>query len=276
MSIAIPVFLVVLVLMTACLSGMNRQIIRVRDGQYTSLSEMVEEISSARAIFIGEQHDKPAHHKTQLDVIKALYGKGYPLAIGLEMFRKEDQDVLDAWVSGRMPEEDFVPIFVENWGYGWDLYRDIFLFAREKKISLVGLNIPLEITRKVGQTGFLSLTDEERKQLPPGITCELDQRYMDQLIQVFRFKVTHGRSFDYFCEAQVLWDQAMAWYLSQYMHDNPDRTVVVLAGSIHAWKFGIPRQWQRYTSEEQKVIMTDLPVPRDQINVDEADYLVLH
>jgi uncharacterized iron-regulated protein len=269
-------FLIVLVLMSSCLSGANRQIIRIRDGRHTSFQNMVEEISSARAIFIGEQHDIPAHHKTELDVIQALHAKGRPLAIGLEMFRKEDQDVLDAWVSGRMPEKDFVPVFLENWGYGWDLYRDIFLYARKEKISLIGLNIPREITRKVGRTGFLSLSDEERKQLPPGITCELDERYMEQLIQVFRFKVAHGKSFDHFCEAQVLWDQAMAWYLSQYVHDNPDRTVVVLAGSIHAWKYGIPRQWQRYTSEEQKVIMTDLPGPHDQINADEADYLVLH
>lgn len=255
---------------------MNRQIIRVRDGQHTSFHDMVEEVSSARAIFIGEQHDKPAHHKTQLDVIQALYEKGRPLAIGLEMFRKGDQDILDAWISGKMPERDFIPIFLKNWGFDWHLYRDIFLYARAKKISLIGLNIPREITRKVGRTGFLSLTDEERAQLPPGITCELDQQYMDQLVEVFKFKGKDESLFVYFCEAQVLWDQAMAWYLTQYMDTHTDRTVVVLAGSIHAWKYGIPKQRQRYTVEEQKVIVPDLLGPQDMIQDDVADYLVLH
>ncbi len=249
-------------------------IIRMRDGQTTSFQDMVNDVSSADVVFIGERHDDPAHHKIQLDVIRALREKDSPLAIGLEMFKKENQKSLDAWISGEIPENSFIPIFLDNWGFGWELYRDIFLYAREHTIPLVGLNVPRDITRKVGMSGFLSLTDEERSVLPPGVTCELDEEYMDHLVEVFQYKKSSDRLFVYFCEAQVLWDQAMAWYLTEYMKSNPGRTVIVLAGAIHAWKYGIPKQKQRYITVDQKVILSDLPVGPESISADDADYLV--
>ncbi len=274
--ILISSLLFIIILSISYVNSSSRDIIRIRDGKRTSFQDMVNDLSSAKAIFIGEQHDDPAHHKTQFDVIRAMNEKDTPLAIGLEMFKKDSQENLDAWVSGKIPEEIFIPIFLEDWGFGWDLYRDIFHYARDHNIPLIGLNVPREITRKVGTSGFLSLTDEERGKLPPGVTCELDEEYMDHLVEVFQYKKNSEKSFIYFCEAQVLWDQAMAWHLSEYMKDNRDRTVIVLAGAIHAWKYGIPKQKQRYIAVEQRVIVPDLPVGPGSISVDDADYLVTY
>jgi uncharacterized iron-regulated protein len=273
--ISMGLLLLILMFTMAHVSSTDRHIIRLSDREMTSFKGMVEELSSARTIYIGERHDNPAHHKTQLDIIKALREKGEHLAIGLEMFRKDNQKILDEWVAGKITEDRFIPVFLENWGFGWDLYRDIFLYAREHRIPLVGLNVPHEITRKVGKTGFASLTDEEQRKLPPGITCELDQQYMDLLVRIFLYKKNTDRSFYYFCEAQVLWDQAMAWYLAEYRKDNPGKTVIVLSGSIHAWKYGIPKHEKRYISGEQRVIIPDLPVDPATINVNDADYLVI-
>ncbi|KPK00768.1 MAG: hypothetical protein AMK71_07980 [Nitrospira bacterium SG8_35_4] len=254
----------------------NRQIIRIRDRETVSFETMMKDVTSASTVFIGERHDSPFHHKTQLDVIEALYEEGKPLAIGIEMFKKSNQHHLDAWISGDISEKEFIPLFLQNWGFGWNLYRDIFLYAREKGIPLIGLNVPREITKKVGQTGFQSLTDEELSNLPPGVTCELDGEYMDHLEMIFHYKKSSGRSFVYFCEAQVLWDQAMAWYLSEFIKSNPGRAVIVLAGAIHTWKYGIPKQTQRYLQGEQRVIVPDLPVGPESISEDDADYFVIH
>jgi uncharacterized iron-regulated protein len=266
-----------ILILTSSITGIHRKIIRLRDGEHTSFMNMMDEISSARAIYIGESHENVAHHQTQLDVIRSLHEKkDLPMAIGLEMIKKEDQASLDAWISGKMKEEDFIPIFLRNWGFNWLFYREIFIYAREHEIPLVALNVPKNITKKVGEQGFASLTDEELAQLPPGVTCELNQQYMDHLAEIFQYKGKRDRSFEYFCEAQVLWDQSMAWYLAQYMKNNSDRTIVVLAGSIHAWKYGIPQQKKKYISIEQKIIVPDLPVEHGTIGEDDADYLVVH
>jgi uncharacterized iron-regulated protein len=140
----------------------SRQIVRIKDRETVSFKAMVEDIATAHAVFIGERHDSPAHHRTQLDVIKAFHEKGIPFAIGMEMFKKNNQRDLDAWIAGKISEKSFIPIFLENWGFGWELYRDILIYARDHTIPLIGLNVPREITRKVGTSGFLSLTDEER------------------------------------------------------------------------------------------------------------------
>jgi uncharacterized iron-regulated protein len=273
---AICAVFVVLLFTMAHVTKTGRHIYRVKDGTTASFEEMIEDIKSAQVVFIGEQHDNPDHHKTQLDVIQALHGNGNPLAIGLEMFKNENQHDLDAWVAGKIPEEDFIPLFLENWGFGFELYHEIFKYARENRIPLIGLNVPKEITRKVGQTGFKSLTDNELSKLPPDVTCELDQQYMDHLVMIFQYKRSTDRSFYFFCEAQVLWDQSMAWYLAEYMKENPKRKVVVLSGAIHSWKYGIPKQIRRYTANELRIIVPDLPVEPASISENDADYYIVH
>ena len=267
---------IVLLFTMAHVSKSGRHIYRTKDGKTTSFEEMIEDIKSAQVVFVGEQHDNPDHHKTQLDVIQALHKNEKPLAIGLEMFKKENQHDLDAWVSGKTKEEDFIPLFLKNWGVGWELYQDIFMYARENKIPLIGLNVPQEITRKVGSEGFKSLTEEEIAKLPPGVTCELDQQYMDHLVEIFQYKGNTDRSFYFFCEAQVLWDQSMAWYLAEYIKEHPGRKIIVLAGAIHTWKYGIPKQMRRFNSSELKVIVPDLPVEPDAVNENDTDYYIIH
>ncbi len=237
---------------------------------------MIRDISDGKVIYIGESHDNRLHHETQLDIIKTFYENGYPLAIGLEMFMNKDQKVLDKWIAKEIKVEDFIKAFYRNWGIGWGLYKDIFLYAREKGIPMIGLNVPREITRKVAEKGFQSLSREDRAKLPPNITCDIDKRYMDLLQRLFEIKARNDRTFRNFCEAQVLWDQAMAWYINQYLDENPKRKVIVLTGNIHAWKYGIPRQLQRFVDINQKVVLSEIPADIRSVSKEEADYIIIH
>jgi uncharacterized iron-regulated protein len=160
----------------------------------------------------------------------------------------------------------------------WSLYKDIFLYVRERRIPAIGLNVPLHISRKVASTGFNSLSPEELRQLPPGIACDLDPEYMAYVRKVHqahkRFK---ERDFQFFCEAQVLWEQAMAWYIRKYREKHPETIIVVLTGLNHALKPGIPRQLARDGAPPSIAVIvpeiTDSKHPtRD---ADNADYLVL-
>ena len=268
-------FLLSLILSTKIYSETNRQVIKVGSGRVT-FNSMIRDISDGKVIYIGESHDNRLHHETQLDIIKTFYENGYPLAIGLEMFMNKDQNILDKWITKEIKEDDFIEAFYRNWGIGWGLYKDIFLYAREKGIPMIGLNVPREITRKVAEKGFQSLSREDRAKLPPNITCDIDKRYMDLLQRLFEIKARNSRTFKNFCEAQVLWDQAMAWYINQYLDENPKRKVIVLTGNIHAWKYGIPRQLQRFVDINQKVVLSEIPADIRSVSKDEADYIIIH
>ncbi len=253
----------------------KKDILRVGYG-WIDFSSMLIDISNVNVIYVGESHDNRSHHEVQFDIIRSLHEKGYSLAIGLEMFTNRDQVFLDRWVAGKIDEKDFIEAFYRNWGIGWGLYKDIFYYAKNKKIPLIGLNVPGEITKKVAENGFQSLNKMERAKLPPGVACDLDPVYMELLQKIFEIKRHGNRTFRNFCEAQVLWDQSMAWYLNQYILKNPDKKIIVLSGNIHAWKYGIPRQLKRFNDLTQKVILQGEVDEFRNITRNEVDYLIIH
>jgi len=235
--------LVALLLFTGCSQEPDGPIFRVADKSYKSLTDAVFETINSQIFFVGEHHDNPHHHANQLDVIRELHETAEkPLAIGLEMFETGYQDQLDQWVSGNLALDDFVRIYYENWDQAWILYRDIFVYAREHQVPLVGLNIPRKVVRKVAQRGFSSLTNEDLSQLPQGVTCDVTPEYETFIQRVFGWHGDTNDSFTNFCEAQVLWDTIMAIHLLKYNAQNPETKLVVLAGDGHSWKPGIPRQ----------------------------------
>lgn len=252
-------------------------VFRTSDGAVITLEELSQELKGTDIVFIGEQHDRFHHHQLQLAVIHGLHIAGVPLSVGFEMFRAKDQDQLTRWVEGRIDEETFRNIYSGFWSMPWTLYEDIFLYVQDHEIPMIGLNIPESIGRKISSSGFDSLNAEEMKELPPDITCDdISQRYRDSIRQAYdRHHWTSG-GFEYFCEAQMIWDKSMAWHLVEYMNRHQGRTAVVLAGIAHAWKPGIPEQVVRASNYTVTVILPEVPgqIDSDRITVLEADYIL--
>lgn len=256
----------------------NERILKVSAGKIVTLEDMMVDLKRAKLVFVGEFHDNKDHHDAQLKVIKELYERGSVVAVGLEMFRSNSQKELDRWVQGEMSEDEFRKVFENNWGSHWRLYRDIFVFARDKNIPLLGLNISREIPQKVAKSGFASLNKEQLAQLP-GVSCDVDEEYQDFIRRALGAHGYHEKtSFTNFCEAQMVWDTTMAWKLVNYLEENPDQTVVVLAGSGHSWKRGIPEQVRRKSDLSFRVVLPEVPerMDRDSVTFEDADYLWVH
>jgi uncharacterized iron-regulated protein len=238
---------------------------------------MVKEVTDKKIILIGELNNEPKHHDYQLRLIKALYEKGISIAIGLEMFRANDQAILNKWVAGDLTLDQFLPIYSANWRDPWSLYEDIFLFSKQKKIPLIGLNVPPEIPGKIARMGFVSLSEEEIRQLPPGIRCDVDETYIGYIKRVYSGR-SSGKEFVNFCEAQMVWDNAMALYTLKYLEKYPNSTVVVLSAWDHAWKRATPRQIERLDRRYTvSVILPELiKTERDIMTAEDADFLILN
>lgn len=250
-------------------------ILKVADGTYVSFAEMVEDLQSVRLVFMGELHDDAGHHRAQLQVIRALRQSGVPVAVGLEMFRSDSQAALDRWVAGKMSENDFLKVYRENWSM-WPSYKEIFRYARIERIPLVGLNIPRGITQQVARNGFASLPPQQLGELP-GVRCDVDANYEEYMRRVLGGHAHNNSSFLHFCEAQMLWDTVMADALLAFLAAHPDYIVVVLAGSGHAWKYGIPEQIRRQSTVPFRVLLPEIPgrISEEDATTTEADYLML-
>lgn len=242
--------------------------------QETSLNLVLEDLAGVQTIFIGELHDRQAHHQAQLQLIRELHQAGVILSIGLEMFRQDGQEQLDQWIDGKIEEKKFAGIFEEHWSL-WEQYREIFRYAREKAIPLVGLNIRRELVNQVARQGFASLSPEQRAELPIA-GCNVNPAYRDFIRRAYNSHGENSSEFEHFCEAQMLWDASMAKHLHEYLQRNPQRVVVVLAGNGHSWKHGIPEQLGLLGSFSHRVLLPETLGHTDlqTIGFEDADYLL--
>jgi len=254
-------------------------ITRMSDGRIVTLSQLTAAAERSDLVLIGEAHDSKTHHEMQLALISTLWSKKLPIAIGLEMIQSDSQQELDAWTEGKMSERDFRDVYARNWSLDWYLYRDIFLFARDNHIPMVALNIPKELVTKVARQGFASLTPEEKKDLPQGTTCDLNNPHTIFLKNSFQevFKhATNGRVFTFFCEAQTLRNSGMALNIARYLKKHPGKKIVALAGVWHAVKNAIPEQLERIGSKlTDTVILPEIPeLNAKNARADAVDYLI--
>jgi uncharacterized iron-regulated protein len=252
-------------------------VLRVKDGAVIPFKQMIDDVKNADIVFVGEVHNMYKHHSDQLAVISAFHEADLPLAVGLEMFRADSQGTLDAWTGGRLSPDRFLAAFKDNWNMHWPLYRDIFLYVREHEIPLIGLNISDGVAAKVARQGFGALSPAEKKALPPGISCRVDEKYMQFIRRAYADHPRGDLTFQNFCEAQMVRDKSMAWHLIAQGKKYPNRTMVVLAGVGHAWKRGIAEQVALESKLTIRSLLPYLPgqIDRQSVTTRDADYLLL-
>ncbi len=238
----------------------------------TPLSQMIEQARTKEIVYVGESHDRLEHHRIQLQVIRDLYNKNKKIAIGMEMFQQPFQKVLDDYIAGTIDEKTFLKKseYFSRWGFDYNLYREILSFARANHIPIIALNIRKEIVSKVSKEGLEALGEDDRKEVPEQLDLS-DAEYRDRLRAIFdQHGSPEGRSFDFFYQAQVLWDESMARNLNEFMAKNPGYQVVVLAGVGHmAFGSGIPKRAYRLNKKEYAIILNS-----EEVEKGIADYVL--
>jgi hypothetical protein len=64
------------------------------------------------------------------------------ITLALEVVRIDDQQTLDKFMAHGLSEEQFLEAleYDRSWGFPWDYYRDLFFFARDHGMRVVGIN----------------------------------------------------------------------------------------------------------------------------------------
>jgi len=220
----------------------------------------MNQVADKAVIYVGEAHTRYEDHKLQLRVIRDLFYRGRPLAIGMEMFPHAAQKALDDFVSGKIDESQFLKEskYFEVWSFDYRLYREILNFARHNNIPVIALNIDKDQVSKVyKQGGLAGLTPEEVASLP--VDRDLDAPgYRERIHEVYsQHPGRDDKQFAGFFQAQAIWDEVMAQTIADSLKQHPERQVVVLAGNGHVLKDNaIPPRVARRLPVEQVVIMS--------------------
>ena len=237
----------------------SEEILKLPEGESISLSQLLEDLHSARVIYVGEAHDQFEHHQAQVKVLQELLREGREVVIGMEMFQRSQQSILDRWSQGSIAEEEFLKEvqWDTTWGSDYSFYKGILDRAKEHHLKVLGLNVPKELSRKVAQAGIKSLPPEDRSRLPE---LDLKDKHHRQYVRSI-YKSHEGgtaKSFKYFYQAQCLWDEAMAEAISDFLRspEGVGKTVLVFAGNGHVvFDFGIPRRLYRRVSLPYQTIV---------------------
>ncbi|MEO1427528.1 MAG: ChaN family lipoprotein [Cyanobacteria bacterium J06632_19] len=251
-----------------------------------NLDRILPDLKKADVVYLGETHDSSKDHQNQLKVIQELYKKNKKIAIGMEMFQRPFQEVLDQYIAGKITEAELVSKseYKERWGFDWELYAPILRFAKENKIPVLALNTPREITRKVAKEGIENLTDADKKWIPPVTEISLDNiPYRQMVLKAFEQHQSAGHgnsdSANRFFLAQVLWDETMADTIAKFINTNQDYQVVVLAGQGHiVYGYGIPSRVERRIKDKkfaQRSVLLSVPdIDSIEQNKPVADFIL--
>jgi uncharacterized iron-regulated protein len=232
-------------------------------GTELSAGDVAQRLRDTRILLIGESHTSRESHRVQFQVIEALHRAGRRVIIGLEMYPYTAQPALDRWSRGAvggpapMSEEAFLgeSAWYQHWGLHFGYYRDIFLFARDNGLRMVGVNAPRDVIAAVRKKGLGNLTPEEARQLPADIDADNAEHLTLFKTYFGGGDATHGgaggtseSAWKDMLGAQAAWDATMAFHAAKAWREAKDdrAIVVVLVGSGHvAYSLGIARQARR-------------------------------
>ena len=244
--------------------------------QTLPFAAVMDQIGDKRAVYVGEIHVRYEDHLLQLRVIRALFAQNPKLAIGMEMFSRETQPLLDRYVAGELSERELLKQsgYFSKWGYDYRLYRDIINFARRHKVPIVALNQEKEIVSKFFKEGSSSLTAEELAKVPADRDLTIPG-YRERITEVFSMHGQHStpEQLNGFFQAQALWDETMAESVAAFLDANPENRMVVLAGRGHTDKATAipPRVARRLPAIRQAVVLN---IGGEELEHTEADYLI--
>jgi len=263
-------------------------ILHTATGHYIDQQILFKNLDRYPLVYVGEIHDNPESHRLQLDILKSMQARDPGnIVFGMEMFNHKQQVALDRWVAGELSEKAFLreSRWYKNWGGDFELYRELMEFCREQKIPVIGLNATRSLGRKVSEKPLSQLDEATRANLPE---MDMNDPYQRQMIEaIFGAHGAGATMKDSFARQQTLWDETMAASVADYIHDHPERRMLVIAGGWHInYGFGIPRRVYRRLPlpyvlvggenleipEEKRSQLMDVELP--QFPMPPVDYLV--
>ena len=145
-------------------------------GDEVTIEDTALRFSTLDVVFMGEEHDNDVGHAMQLELLVALHERRPDLILSMEMFERDVQDVLDAYLAGAVNEEKFLESS-RPWGNYRPHYRPLVEYARDNDLAVLAANIPRPLARKVSKEGPEAIAGEEFaarfSTAPPGLYHDL-------------------------------------------------------------------------------------------------------
>ncbi len=226
-------------------------------GKILDLEDFFNVLMDFTVIFIGEEHESPIAHRAELTILTEFAEREPSLVLALEMFERDVQEPLDAYLKGRIPENEFLER-TRPWPNYHEDYRSLIELAKGKGISVIAANIPRRAAAAIAMANKISpeVLGIDSVYIPN--TYHLDSKeYYNRFLATLE-TMPHGTPMkrmktEGLFKAQVIKDAVMADSLNACM----DHRILFCCGHFHSdYHLGIPYQLKKNHPDLKIAVIT--------------------
>ncbi|MEO8449342.1 MAG: ChaN family lipoprotein [Gemmatimonadota bacterium] len=257
--------------------------------KFIDFEMMTAKLAAADVVFVGEEHDDPPTHRMEHALLEGI-ARRRDAVLALEMFERDTQGALDAYLAGTTDEADFLA-GARPWPRYVTDYRALVELAKERKWPVVAADVPRRFASMVARGGLAaldSLADTSRTQVAREIDCP-DDDYAKRFRKEMDGMQGHGGApaspedtkarIERMYTAQCVKDETMAESVARVW--EPGRLIVHFNGSFHSdFGLGAAARVKRRLPNARVVVVSMVPTPDlDQLDPrgddrKRADYLL--
>lgn len=257
---------------------------------FTDFESMLADLARADVVLVGEQHDDPNTHRLEVAILEGLHRRNVRLTLSLEVFERDTQTLLDAYLAGTADEKAFLEGSRPWTRYTTD-YRPLVELAKAHGWPVVASNVPRGVASAVaknGKTALEELPESDRRFLARDLHCPHD-RYYERFTKQMSSHPVEGQagepaadSIERYYWSQCVKDETMAESITAaFEQAGRPGTIVHYTGSFHSdFGLGTTDRVRRRLPGRRIAVVSVLPVPDldvlspDGEDLQRADYLL--
>ncbi len=236
-----------------------------RSGSPMSFSDVAAICARADIVLFGEEHNNAVCNQLEAQLLAALAERG-PAALAMEFFEADTQAAADAYLEGRIDEDQFREQTRQKSSYILS-HRPLIELCRAGHLPMIAANVPRRLVRAYSASGLnyddfrLDADPNDQRWLPREsvyLTGEYRDRFMGMMaahpaatpqptsrpaessrpatapasIPATTTRTSEDRG-ERFYRSQLLWDNAMAESVSDFRGRYPRHTVMLVVGKFH-------------------------------------------
>lgn len=225
-------------ILSTSLMAQDKAAYRIFDGKGkpSTYQDLLKKVAKKDVVFFGELHNNPIAHWLQLeltqDLLQETAGK---LILGAEMFERDDQLLLDEYLSGTIAQKNFEEE-ARIWNNYKTDYKPLVELAKTNKLPFIATNIPRRYANLVFREGINSLEQlsEEGKSYMAPLPIEVDLE-LESYKAMLNMMGGHNAGNEKFPQAQAVKDATMAYFIAT--NHQKKHVFIHYNGSYHSDKY---------------------------------------
>jgi len=243
-------------------------------GKKTTADAIAAACDDVQFLLVGESHATPSHHQAQAELIRALVKQGRTVTVGMEMFTRDNQNIVNGLSTGDQSIEEFeiASNWKTQWGHNFEAYRPVLEAVRDHNLRIVALNVPRPWVSQASKQGYESFDEMQRKWVP---MLDLSNKNHEAVVSSLMGGHPLIMGSSNMLAGQVTWDTGMAKTALDWLTDWPYKKniMVIIAGSGHVmYGQGINYRLNQLEGQKSKSVICVHDEPNRSVSRGLGDY----